>query len=117
MFALPPFSHRPRTRGVDQMTGSTGWSLRFTPTPRLSATTSMPMLDQVLGRADAGQHQQLGAVDRAAGQDDLGVGAGGLGLAVVEVAHAGGLAASMITLVTRASVWTVRLGRDMAGCR
>ncbi len=25
------------------MTGSTGWSLRFTPTPRLSATTSMPI--------------------------------------------------------------------------
>jgi hypothetical protein len=51
------------------------------------------MLDQVLGRADAGQHQQLRAVDRAAGQDDLGVGAGGHGLAVVQVAHAGGLAA------------------------
>ena len=50
-------------------------------------------LDQVLGRTDAGQHQQLRAVDRAAGQDDLAVGAGGHGLAVVQVAHAGGLAA------------------------
>ena len=41
--ARPAFSHRPRSRGVDQMTGSTGWSLRFAPTPRLSATTSMPI--------------------------------------------------------------------------
>jgi hypothetical protein len=52
-----------------------------------------PHLDQVLGRADAGQHQQLRAVDRAAGQDDLGVGPGGLGFAVVQVVHAGRLAA------------------------
>ena len=50
-------------------------------------------LDQVLSRADAGQHQQLGTVDRAAGQDDLRVGAGGLGLAVAEVAHPCGVAA------------------------
>ena len=40
---LLAFSHRPRTLGVDQMTGSTGWSLRFWPTPRLSVTTSMPI--------------------------------------------------------------------------
>ena len=52
-----------------------------------------PHFDQVLGRADAGQHQQLRAVDRAAGQDDLGVGRGGLRLAVVQVAHPGRLAA------------------------
>jgi hypothetical protein len=50
-------------------------------------------LDQVIGRADAGQHQQLRAVDRAAGHDDLGVGLGRLGLAATQVAHPGGLAA------------------------
>ena len=52
-----------------------------------------PHFDQVLGRADAGQHQQLRAVDRAAGQDDLGVGPRALELAVVQVAHPGRLAA------------------------
>jgi hypothetical protein len=41
--ALPVFSHRPRSRGVAQMTGSTGWSLRLDPTPGLSATGSMPV--------------------------------------------------------------------------
>jgi hypothetical protein len=55
------------------------------PTPGLSAG-----LDQVVGRADAGQHEQLRAVDRAAAQDDLAVGQGGLALAVPKVGHAGG---------------------------
>jgi hypothetical protein len=40
---LPVFSHRPRSRGVDQITGSTGWSDRLAPTPGLSASTSMPI--------------------------------------------------------------------------
>jgi len=50
-------------------------------------------LDQVVGRADAGQHQQLRAVHRAAGQDDLGAGQGAGRLAVPQVIHADGLAA------------------------
>jgi hypothetical protein len=50
-------------------------------------------LDQVVGRADAGQHQQLRAVDGAAGQDDLRVGLGDLGYTVPGVGDAPGLAA------------------------
>jgi hypothetical protein len=40
----------------------------------------------------AGQHQQLRAVDRAAGYDDLDVDVGRLGFAVTQIAHADGLA-------------------------
>jgi hypothetical protein len=50
-------------------------------------------LDQVVGRPDAGQHQQLRAVDRAAGHDDLGAGLGAGHLTVPQVTHAGGPAA------------------------
>ena len=43
---------------------------------------------EVIGRADARQHQKLGRVDGAAGQDDLAVGAGGVVGAAAAVRHA-----------------------------
>ena len=53
--------------GDDRMVGQVGTDTR--------AVHHHPdvVLAQVVGRADAGQHQQLRAVDRAAAQDDLGI--------------------------------------------
>jgi hypothetical protein len=48
---------------------------------------------QVVGRPDAGQHEQLRRPDRAGGQDDLGPGARRLIPAAGPVGHAGGAAA------------------------
>ena len=50
------------------------WSCRSAPTPGMSATTSMPMRAQQLGRAEPGELQQLRRVERAAGQDHLAAG-------------------------------------------
>jgi hypothetical protein len=36
---LPVDSHKPFTLGVDQITGTHGWSIRFAPTAGMSAIT------------------------------------------------------------------------------
>ena len=56
---------------VCQISGTTGWSWRFSPTPARSTAHVDAELAQVVGRADAGEHQQLRGVDRTAGEDDL----------------------------------------------
>ena len=48
---------------------------------------------QIVGGADAGEHQQLRAADRARGEDDLGFGPGCLLLPAVQVGDTGGPAA------------------------
>ena len=45
------------------------------------------VIAQVVGRADAGQHQQLRAVDGAAAQDDLGIRPGDVLSAALQIAH------------------------------
>ena len=50
---------------------ASAWSCRLAPTPARSARTSMPSGAQVVGRADAGQQQQLGRADHAAADDDV----------------------------------------------
>ena len=50
-------------------------SERFAPTPGRSCTGLMPMLPQMIGGPDAGEHQQLRRVVRAAAQDHLAIGA------------------------------------------
>ena len=73
-------------------------------------------------RADAGQHQQLRRVDRAAAQDDFTRGRLVEGLAEHRVRHAIGARVarrrrSNVTRLTSAPVWMVRLGRDFTGLR
>jgi hypothetical protein len=51
------------------------------------------VLTQVVGRADARQHQQLGAAHRPGGQDDLDVGRGEHLGAALQVTHPDGAAA------------------------
>ena len=69
------------------------------------------LLDELLGRADAGQQQQMRAADRARRQDDLPVGPGHLLHAAAQITNTGRAAASTMIPVTSASVCTVRLGR------
>ena len=61
----PACSHSPRVRGVLHMAGTTGWSDRFAPDAGAVGHHRDVVLAQVVGRTDAGQHQQLRAADGA----------------------------------------------------
>jgi hypothetical protein len=102
---------------VDQITGRTGWSDRLAPTPGLSASTSMP----ISIRWSAGpMPDSISSCGLLTAPPDKMTSAPACSLAtspcrryVTPVAWP----PSTMTLVTRASVSTVRFGRDMAGCR
>ena len=48
-------------RSPSAMIGTSGWSIRFSPTPGRSAMHGDAVLAQLVGRADAGQHEELAA--------------------------------------------------------
>ncbi len=87
--ALPDDSHGPLSDGVDQITGTDGWSMRLAPTDGQVGDHVDALLAQVVGRADAGEHQQLGRADRARREDHLGLGPGGLVAALAPVGDPG----------------------------
>ena len=58
--------------GCERYTMDTdGWFFMLRPTPGRSWTGSTPDVAQVVGGADAGEHEQLRGCDGAGGQDDL----------------------------------------------
>ena len=56
--------------------GTSGWSIRFSPTPGRSTTGANAVRPQLLGRADPRQHQQLRRHQGAGRDDHLAVGEG-----------------------------------------
>ena len=73
---------------------------------------------QMIGRADAGQHQQLRRIERAAAQDDLAIGHGIQPLAALLVFDAGrALCPRIVTRATWARTSTSRFFRFIAGRR